>query len=288
MPSQTFVAVHRFTSDNTEELSFEKGDVITVTDQSDTSWWIGTLNGKSGYVPSTYLKQAAEQKTHGSSDSGELQELKKQMQQLLSQMQTSKQQWQQERAQLLSEKNDLLQTITNISEKNTNLSMDVQKLNALLRKKDIDVQAFYNTQKSSERRSISECNKLVESMRQERDTFDTKLRTSIKERSELQQRLNTMLERSTGDISQSDTSMDKEYEMIKTLRDEMKNATVVNDSNLSFTDTIKKATERLSSVILRLQATKVEHASSKLLLEVLEDYGYSCMTVNDLYMNQYE
>uniref|UniRef100_A0AAF5PGS1 Sex muscle abnormal protein 5 n=1 Tax=Wuchereria bancrofti TaxID=6293 RepID=A0AAF5PGS1_WUCBA len=37
------------------ELGFKRGDIITVTNREDENWWEGTLNGKSGMFPATYV-----------------------------------------------------------------------------------------------------------------------------------------------------------------------------------------------------------------------------------------
>ena len=39
-----------------DELTFEEGDVIYVSDQSDAGWWKATIKGKAGLVPSNYLE----------------------------------------------------------------------------------------------------------------------------------------------------------------------------------------------------------------------------------------
>lgn len=49
-------ALYSFKGSNNDELCFKKGDVITVT-QKDDGWWEGTLNGKTGWFPSNYVKE---------------------------------------------------------------------------------------------------------------------------------------------------------------------------------------------------------------------------------------
>ncbi|XP_072033455.1 rho guanine nucleotide exchange factor 7-like isoform X2 [Amphiura filiformis] len=44
-------------SNEPDELIFNKGDVITVTQQVDGGWWEGTLNGRTGWFPSNYVKE---------------------------------------------------------------------------------------------------------------------------------------------------------------------------------------------------------------------------------------
>ncbi|XP_051559388.1 rho guanine nucleotide exchange factor 7b isoform X3 [Myxocyprinus asiaticus] len=50
-------AKFNFQQTNEDELSFSKGDIIQVTRQEDGGWWEGTLNGKSGWFPSNYVKE---------------------------------------------------------------------------------------------------------------------------------------------------------------------------------------------------------------------------------------
>jgi growth factor receptor-binding protein 2 len=37
------------------ELCFKRGEIITVANKEDDNWWEGTLNGKTGLFPSTYV-----------------------------------------------------------------------------------------------------------------------------------------------------------------------------------------------------------------------------------------
>uniref|UniRef100_A0A6I8QY34 Rac/Cdc42 guanine nucleotide exchange factor 6 n=1 Tax=Xenopus tropicalis TaxID=8364 RepID=A0A6I8QY34_XENTR len=46
-----------FNQQNEDELSFCKGDTIYVSRVEDGGWWEGTLNGKSGWFPSNYVKE---------------------------------------------------------------------------------------------------------------------------------------------------------------------------------------------------------------------------------------
>lgn len=46
-----------FKQNNEDELSFNKGDVIIVTRQEEGGWWEGTLNGKTGWFPSNYVRE---------------------------------------------------------------------------------------------------------------------------------------------------------------------------------------------------------------------------------------
>lgn len=46
-----------FQQTNEDELTFTKGDIIGVTRQEDGGWWEGTLNGKTGWFPSNYVRE---------------------------------------------------------------------------------------------------------------------------------------------------------------------------------------------------------------------------------------
>ncbi|XP_008418899.1 rho guanine nucleotide exchange factor 6 isoform X1 [Poecilia reticulata] len=46
-----------FKQNNEDELSFSKGEVIIVTRQEDGGWWEGTLNGRTGWFPSNYVRE---------------------------------------------------------------------------------------------------------------------------------------------------------------------------------------------------------------------------------------
>uniref|UniRef100_A0AAY4CNM9 Osteoclast-stimulating factor 1 n=1 Tax=Denticeps clupeoides TaxID=299321 RepID=A0AAY4CNM9_9TELE len=46
-----------FKQNNEDELSFSKGELIHVTRQEDGGWWEGTLNGKTGWFPSNYVRE---------------------------------------------------------------------------------------------------------------------------------------------------------------------------------------------------------------------------------------
>ncbi|KAM7417419.1 hypothetical protein PAMA_017191 [Pampus argenteus] len=46
-----------FRQNNEDELSFNKGDMILVTRQEEGGWWEGTLNGKTGWFPSNYVRE---------------------------------------------------------------------------------------------------------------------------------------------------------------------------------------------------------------------------------------
>ncbi|KAM9334277.1 rho guanine nucleotide exchange factor 7b [Symphorus nematophorus] len=46
-----------FQQTNEDELSFSKGDIISVSRQEEGGWWEGSLNGKSGWFPSNYVRE---------------------------------------------------------------------------------------------------------------------------------------------------------------------------------------------------------------------------------------
>ncbi|XP_043265500.1 rho guanine nucleotide exchange factor 6 isoform X2 [Colletes gigas] len=50
-------ALFSFKGTNNDELCFKKGDVITITQMDEEGWWEGTLNDKTGWFPSNYVKE---------------------------------------------------------------------------------------------------------------------------------------------------------------------------------------------------------------------------------------
>jgi len=48
-----------FTPSDARELGFKAGDYIRVLAKDPNGWWSGELNGKLGFVPSTYLEPCA-------------------------------------------------------------------------------------------------------------------------------------------------------------------------------------------------------------------------------------
>lgn len=46
-----------FQQTNEDELSFTKGDIITVIRAEEGGWWEGNLNGKTGWFPSNYVRE---------------------------------------------------------------------------------------------------------------------------------------------------------------------------------------------------------------------------------------
>ncbi|KAH7687760.1 Variant SH3 domain containing protein, partial [Aphelenchoides avenae] len=49
------IAKYKFIGRCNDELTFEKNDIITVTQQLDGGWWEGALNGQVGWFPADYI-----------------------------------------------------------------------------------------------------------------------------------------------------------------------------------------------------------------------------------------
>lgn len=56
--SQTAVALYNFAGEQSGDLAFKKGDVITILKKSDSQndWWTGRVNGKEGIFPANYVR----------------------------------------------------------------------------------------------------------------------------------------------------------------------------------------------------------------------------------------
>ena len=63
------IAVHGFTARKDVEISFEKGDVISVIEKHKSGWWIGECHGKTGRFPRNYCSTNAFQSQRMSSQS---------------------------------------------------------------------------------------------------------------------------------------------------------------------------------------------------------------------------
>ena len=59
-PGRPFVAIADYVGARDNVLSFSKGDLITIIDQTRTDWWRGVLRGRTGAVPATYVRPAPE------------------------------------------------------------------------------------------------------------------------------------------------------------------------------------------------------------------------------------
>lgn len=53
-------ALYTYTAQNPEELSFEEGDVLYITEENDSGWWKGKCAMKSGLIPSNYVEEHTE------------------------------------------------------------------------------------------------------------------------------------------------------------------------------------------------------------------------------------
>jgi hypothetical protein len=51
------IALYPYNAINSDELTFQKHDVIAVIDREDIDWWEGELNGKTGFFPVGYVSQ---------------------------------------------------------------------------------------------------------------------------------------------------------------------------------------------------------------------------------------
>ncbi|XP_005167620.1 rho guanine nucleotide exchange factor 7a isoform X4 [Danio rerio] len=61
-----------FQQTNEDELTFSKGDLISVTRTEEGGWWEGILNGKTGWFPSNYVKEVKGSDKQVSPKSGNL------------------------------------------------------------------------------------------------------------------------------------------------------------------------------------------------------------------------
>uniref|UniRef100_A0A915K9Q8 Osteoclast-stimulating factor 1 n=1 Tax=Romanomermis culicivorax TaxID=13658 RepID=A0A915K9Q8_ROMCU len=54
-------ALYNYTAGQPDELSFNEGDLLYISDATDSSgWWTGRCNGKSGLIPSNYVTENTE------------------------------------------------------------------------------------------------------------------------------------------------------------------------------------------------------------------------------------
>ncbi|XP_030596218.1 GRB2-related adapter protein 2b [Archocentrus centrarchus] len=55
-PTMQVRALYNFRAEETDELDFSAGDIISVLEFSDQAWWRGQLRGKTGLFPSNYTE----------------------------------------------------------------------------------------------------------------------------------------------------------------------------------------------------------------------------------------
>ncbi|KAA8592724.1 hypothetical protein FQN60_018179 [Etheostoma spectabile] len=57
---KVFRALFTFDPRTPDELFFEEGDFLYISDTSDSNWWKGTCRGRTGLIPSNYVAEQAE------------------------------------------------------------------------------------------------------------------------------------------------------------------------------------------------------------------------------------
>lgn len=56
--AETCVALYSYTSSVANDLTFSKGDIITIV-KEDGEWWSGSKDGRTGMFPANYVKKLA-------------------------------------------------------------------------------------------------------------------------------------------------------------------------------------------------------------------------------------
>lgn len=57
LPDEMLVqAIYDFTPQESGELEFRRGDIITVIDRTDANWWEGEIGSRRGFFPATYAQ----------------------------------------------------------------------------------------------------------------------------------------------------------------------------------------------------------------------------------------
>ena len=51
-------ALYDYAGSQDDELSFKEGEIIVLSGKDDEVWWRGTLDGREGVFPATYVEQA--------------------------------------------------------------------------------------------------------------------------------------------------------------------------------------------------------------------------------------
>ncbi|XP_054629913.1 osteoclast-stimulating factor 1 [Dunckerocampus dactyliophorus] len=57
---KVFRAEYTFDPRTPDELYFEEGDILYISDTSDCNWWKGTCRGRTGLIPRNYVTEQAE------------------------------------------------------------------------------------------------------------------------------------------------------------------------------------------------------------------------------------
>ncbi|XP_041082756.1 osteoclast-stimulating factor 1-like isoform X2 [Polyodon spathula] len=57
---KVFRALYTFEPRTPDELYFDEGDILYISDTSDSNWWKGTCKGRTGLIPSNYVAEQAE------------------------------------------------------------------------------------------------------------------------------------------------------------------------------------------------------------------------------------
>ncbi|CAL8316715.1 unnamed protein product [Merluccius merluccius] len=60
LPVCQVIAMYDYTAANQDELSFSKGQLISVLDKTNPDWWKGEVNGVTGLLPTNYVKMTTE------------------------------------------------------------------------------------------------------------------------------------------------------------------------------------------------------------------------------------
>uniref|UniRef100_A0A3B4YRJ6 Intersectin 2a n=1 Tax=Seriola lalandi dorsalis TaxID=1841481 RepID=A0A3B4YRJ6_SERLL len=60
LPVCQVIAMYDYTAANRDELSFSKGQLISILDKTNPDWWKGEANGVTGLLPTNYVKMTTE------------------------------------------------------------------------------------------------------------------------------------------------------------------------------------------------------------------------------------
>ncbi|XP_027140386.1 intersectin-2a isoform X3 [Larimichthys crocea] len=60
LPVCQVIAMYDYTAANRDELSFSKGQLISILDKTNPDWWKGDVNGVTGLLPTNYVKMTTE------------------------------------------------------------------------------------------------------------------------------------------------------------------------------------------------------------------------------------